>query len=100
MPDSPLGIRWLKRAPANLDAEAAFIARDHPAAVARVVEVIATTVESLAQHLTQGRPGASRAPASWWSPIFRTWSLTACVAALSKSSASSMAPATGSALCA
>ncbi|HMD97682.1 MAG TPA: type II toxin-antitoxin system RelE/ParE family toxin [Terriglobia bacterium] len=34
-----LEIRWLKRALANLDAEAAFIARDDPAA-ARVVEAI------------------------------------------------------------
>ena len=42
MPDSPLGIRWLKRALANLDAEAAFIARDHPGAAARVVEAITT----------------------------------------------------------
>ena len=39
MPDSPLGIRWLKRALANLDADA-FIASDHPAAAARVVEAI------------------------------------------------------------
>lgn len=56
MPDSPLGIRWLKRALANLDAEAAFIARDNPAA-ARVVEAIATTVELLAKHPALGRPG-------------------------------------------
>jgi toxin ParE1/3/4 len=47
VPDSPREIRWLKRALANLDAEAAFIARDDPAA-ARVVEAIATTVELLA----------------------------------------------------
>jgi len=57
VPDSPLGIRWLKRALANLDAEAAFIARDHPAAAARVVEAVATTVELLAQHPALGRPG-------------------------------------------
>ena len=55
MPDSRLEIRWLKRALANLDAEAAFIARDHPAA--RVVEAIASTVELLAQHPALGRPG-------------------------------------------
>jgi toxin ParE1/3/4 len=41
VPDSRLEIRWLKRALANLDAEAAFIARDHPAAAGRVVEAIA-----------------------------------------------------------
>ena len=57
MPDRPLEIRWLKRALANLDAEAAFIARDHPAAAARVVEAIVTTVELLAQHPGLGRPG-------------------------------------------
>ena len=50
MPDSPLETRWLKRALANLDAEADFIARDHPAASARVVEAIAHAVELLAQH--------------------------------------------------
>jgi toxin ParE1/3/4 len=61
VPDSPLGIRWLKRALANLDAEAAFIARDHPAAAARVVEAITTTVELLAQHPSLGRPGPPRA---------------------------------------
>ena len=60
MPDSPLGIRWLKRALANLDAEAAFIARDNPAAAARVVEAIASTVELPAQYApwaALGRPG-------------------------------------------
>jgi len=56
VPDSRLEIRWLKRALANLDAEAAFIARDHPAA-ARVVEAIASAAEQLAQHPALGRPG-------------------------------------------
>jgi len=55
--DRPLEIRWLKRALANLDAEAAFIARDNPAAAARVVDAITTTVESLAHHPALGRPG-------------------------------------------
>ena len=50
MPGSRLEIRWLKRALANLDAEAAFIARDHPAAAARVVETIAMRGGLLAQH--------------------------------------------------
>ena len=76
MPDSRLEIRWLKRALANLDAEAAFIARDHPAAAARVVEVIVSTVDCLPSIPPWAAPGASRAPASWWSPILRTWSPT------------------------
>ncbi|HEY6292303.1 MAG TPA: type II toxin-antitoxin system RelE/ParE family toxin [Terriglobia bacterium] len=54
-------IRWLKRALANLDAEAVFIARDNPAAAARVVEAIANTiantVELLSHHPALGRPG-------------------------------------------
>ena len=57
MPDRPLEIRWLKRALANLDAEAAYIALDNPAAAARVVDTIARTVELLAQHPGLGRPG-------------------------------------------
>ena len=68
MPDSPLGIRWLKRALANLDAEAAFIARDHPAAAARVVEAIITTVELLAQHPALGRPGRVEGTREWVVP--------------------------------
>ena len=57
MPDRPLGIRWLKRALASLDAEASFIALDNPAAAARVVEAIVSMVEMLAQHPALGRPG-------------------------------------------
>jgi toxin ParE1/3/4 len=57
VPDSRLEIRWLKRALANLDAEAAFIARDRPSAAARVVEAITATVELLAQHPALGRAG-------------------------------------------
>lgn len=57
MPDRALEIRWLKRALANLDAEAAFIARDSPAAAARAVDMIVGTVELLAQHPGPGRPG-------------------------------------------
>src|SRR6516164_3669646 len=40
-------------------------------------------------------PGASRALASWSSPIPLTWPPTACAIMLSKSSACSMAPASG-----
>jgi toxin ParE1/3/4 len=57
VPDRPLEIRWLKRALANLDAEAAFIARDNPVAAARMVDAIAMAVELLAQHPGLGRPG-------------------------------------------
>jgi toxin ParE1/3/4 len=57
VPDSPREIRWLKRALANLNAEAAFIARDNPSAAARVVEAISAAVELLAQHPALGRPG-------------------------------------------
>jgi toxin ParE1/3/4 len=57
VPDRLLEIRWLKRALANLDAEAAFIALDNPAAAARVVGTIARSVELLAQHPGLGRPG-------------------------------------------
>jgi toxin ParE1/3/4 len=55
--DRPLEVRWLKRALANLDAEAGFIARDNPTAAFRVVDAIATAVELLAQHPGLGRPG-------------------------------------------
>ena len=57
MPDRPLEIRWLKLALASLDAEAAFIALDNPAAAARMVDTIARTVNLLAQHPGLGRPG-------------------------------------------
>jgi len=56
VPDRPLEIRWLKRALANLDAEAAFIALDNPSAAARVVDTITRTVEMLAEHPGLGRP--------------------------------------------
>ncbi|HEV2495548.1 MAG TPA: type II toxin-antitoxin system RelE/ParE family toxin [Terriglobia bacterium] len=59
MPGSPREIRWLKRALASLDAEAAFIARDHPAAAASVVEAIATRVELPAQYAPWAAPGRS-----------------------------------------
>ena len=92
MPDSRLEIRWLKRALANLDAEAAFIARDNPAAAARVMEAIPLRWNCSLSILRWAAPGVSRAPASWWSPILLTWSPTACAATLSKSSASSWRP--------
>jgi toxin ParE1/3/4 len=50
-------IRWLRVALANLEAEAAYIARDSPAAASRVVAVIAAAAERLKQHPAMGRPG-------------------------------------------
>jgi plasmid stabilization system protein ParE len=95
VPDSRLEIRWLKRALANLDAEAAFIARDNPAAAARVVEAIAAGVELLAQHPALGRPGRVEGTRELVVPDTPYLVPTACAARLSKSSASSMAPASG-----
>jgi len=57
VPDRPLEIRWLKRALANLDAEAAFIALDHPAAAARLVDTIADRRTAC----SASRPGPPRA---------------------------------------
>ena len=50
-------IRWLRTALANLDAEAEYIARDNPAAAARVVKTIVDTVDQLKQYPAMGRPG-------------------------------------------
>jgi toxin ParE1/3/4 len=50
-------VKWLRIALANLDAEAEFIARDNPAAAARVVASIERTVEKLRRHPSMGRPG-------------------------------------------
>lgn len=50
-------VRWLRTALANLDAEAEYIARDNPAAAARVVEAITEAVERLRQHPAMGRSG-------------------------------------------
>lgn len=50
-------VRWLRRALRNLDEEAEYIARDDPAAAARVVERIVTSVDRLAAHPAAGRPG-------------------------------------------
>lgn len=53
----PLEVRWLKRALANLEAEAEYVARDSPAAARRVVTAIQQTVDLLARHPGLGRPG-------------------------------------------
>jgi addiction module RelE/StbE family toxin len=47
----------LKRALANLDAEAEYIARDKPRAAARVVESIHETVALFRQYPALGRTG-------------------------------------------
>ena len=50
-------IRWLRAALANLDAEAEYIARDNPAAAARIVQPIISAVDCLKQYPAMGRPG-------------------------------------------
>jgi toxin ParE1/3/4 len=57
VPAKRLQVRWLKRALANLEAEAGYIARDNPAAARRVVAAIQQTVDLLAAHPALGRPG-------------------------------------------
>ena len=52
-----LDIRWLKRATANLEVEADFIARDNPDAAQRTLDAIAHAVELLAEYPAMGRPG-------------------------------------------
>ncbi len=50
-------VRWLRRALANLEAEAEYIARDKPAAASRMVAAIQRAVERLADYPASGRPG-------------------------------------------
>jgi plasmid stabilization system protein ParE len=50
-------VRWLRRALANLDAEASYIAEDDPAAARLVVARIMTAVIRLSQQPMLGRPG-------------------------------------------
>ena len=53
----PLKIRWLKKALANLEAEADYISRDSDAAAQRVVMAIEQAVQLLASHPALGRAG-------------------------------------------
>ena len=53
----PLEVRWLKRALANLEAEAEYISRDSPAAAQRMVATIEQSLSYLAQYPSLGRPG-------------------------------------------
>ena len=50
-------VRWLRTALRNLDAEAAFIANDNPAAARRVVQRVLKAVAMLAAQPEIGRPG-------------------------------------------
>lgn len=50
-------VRWLRAALQNLDTEAEYIARDSPAAAARVVASVEESVRYLATHPAMGRPG-------------------------------------------
>ena len=57
MPAKPLAVRWLKRALANLEAEAEYISRDSAAAAQRVVTAIEQAISLLADHPGLGRSG-------------------------------------------
>jgi len=50
-------VRWLRKALANLNAEAEYIARDNPDAAVRVVGAITAAVDHLAKHPAMGRAG-------------------------------------------
>ena len=50
-------VRWLRMALANLNAEAEYIARDDPAAAARVVTAINRAVQNLRRYPSLGGPG-------------------------------------------
>jgi toxin ParE1/3/4 len=50
-------VKWLRTALRNLDAEAAFIAEDNPAAAKLVVERVLKAVAMLAAQPESGRPG-------------------------------------------
>ena len=57
MQGKPLKVWWLKRALANLEAEAKYISRDSHAAAQRVVMAIEQAVKLLASHPSLGRAG-------------------------------------------
>jgi toxin ParE1/3/4 len=50
-------VRWLRTALANLDAEAEYIAKDNPAAAARVVQRILRAADHLKNNPAMGRAG-------------------------------------------
>lgn len=57
MPAKRLKVRWLRRALANLEAEANYISRDNPAAAQRTVAAIERATGLLARHPALGRHG-------------------------------------------
>ena len=50
-------VRWLRRALANLEEEAQYIAAENPPAAARTVATIFAAVDRLARHPAMGRSG-------------------------------------------
>jgi toxin ParE1/3/4 len=50
-------VRWLRKALANLDAEASYIATEDPAAARLVVARVLTAVDRLTEQPALGRPG-------------------------------------------
>lgn len=50
-------VKWLRKALANLDHEATYIAQDNPAAARKVVKSILDTVALLAEQPALGNPG-------------------------------------------
>ena len=50
-------VKWLRRALANLDDEAAYIAKDSPRAAAELVVHMRDSAAMLAAHPDMGRPG-------------------------------------------
>lgn len=50
-------VKWLHKALANLEDEAAYIAQDNPAAAARFIETVFTTVAQLTDYPALGRQG-------------------------------------------
>jgi toxin ParE1/3/4 len=50
-------VRWLRRAPENVDEGSTYVATNDPVAGARLVERIVSSVERLKNHPAAGRPG-------------------------------------------
>lgn len=50
-------VRWLRTALGNLEDEAAYIARDDPAAAPRTVDRLRLAIDNLSDHPEIGRPG-------------------------------------------
>lgn len=50
-------VKWLRKALANVEDEAAYIAQENPAAAVRFVETVFAAVAQLADYPALGRPG-------------------------------------------